>query len=116
MVTGDPVYLNLTMSPSSRKLPALLAKNSAQPCQTESYGEIMQIRVRPTDDDDDDILIWLLCLLVPIMRTGVGEGKSAAEESREGFVCQGSGSQYLYCSVSLVTTDHPIWTSVPARD
>ena len=42
------------MSPVSRKIPALLTKNSAQPCQTESYGEIMLIRVRPTDDDDDD--------------------------------------------------------------
>ena len=53
MVTEDPVDLNLTMSPSSHKIPALLTKNSAQPCQTESYGEIMWIRVRPTDDDDD---------------------------------------------------------------
>ena len=42
------------MSPSSRKIPALLTKNSVQPCQTESYGEIMWIRVRPTDDDDED--------------------------------------------------------------
>ena len=54
MVTGDPADLNLTMSPSSRKIPALLAKNSAQPCQTESYGEIMWIRVRRIDDDDDE--------------------------------------------------------------
>ena len=54
MVTEDPVDLNLTMSPSSRKIPALLTKNSAQPCQTGSYGKIMWIRVRPTDDDDDD--------------------------------------------------------------
>ena len=54
MVTGDPVDLNLTMSPSSRKIPALLAKNSAQPCQIESCGEIMWIRVRPIDDDDED--------------------------------------------------------------
>ena len=52
MVTGDPVDLNLTMSPSSRKIPAFLTKNSAQPCQIESYGEIMWIRVRPIDDDD----------------------------------------------------------------
>ena len=52
MVTEDPVDLNLTMSPSSRKIPALLTKNSAQPCQTESYGEIMWFRLRPTDDDD----------------------------------------------------------------
>ena len=52
MVTGDPVDLNLTMSPSSRKIPALLTKNSAQPCQIESCGEIMSIRVRPIDDDD----------------------------------------------------------------
>ena len=51
MVTGDPVDLNLTMSPSSRKMPALLTKNSAQPCQTESYGEIMWIWVRPTDNE-----------------------------------------------------------------
>ena len=55
MVTGDPVDLNLTMSPSSRKIPALLAKNSAQPCQIESRGEIMWIRMRPIDDDDDDV-------------------------------------------------------------
>ena len=53
MVTGDPVDLNLTMSPSSRKIPALLTKNSAQPCQAESYGEVVWIRVRPTDDDDE---------------------------------------------------------------
>ena len=53
MVTEDPVDLNLTMSPSSRKIPALLTKNSAQPCQTESNGDIMWIRVRPTDDDDE---------------------------------------------------------------
>ena len=53
MVTGDPVDLNLTMSPSSRTIPALITKNSAQPCQIESCGEIMWIRVRPTDDDDD---------------------------------------------------------------
>ena len=49
MVAGDPADLNLTMPPASRKIPALLMKNSAQPC-----GEIMWIRVRPTDDDDDD--------------------------------------------------------------
>ena len=55
MVTEDPVDLNLTTSPSSRKTPALLTKNSAQPCQTESYGEIMCIPLRPTDDDDDEI-------------------------------------------------------------
>ena len=54
MVPEDPVDLNLSLSPSSRKIPALLTKNPAQPCQTESYGEIMWIRVRPTDDDDDD--------------------------------------------------------------
>ena len=54
MVTGDLVDLNLTMSPYSRKIPALLAKNSAQPCQIESCGEIMWIRMRPIDDDDDD--------------------------------------------------------------
>ena len=54
MVTGDQVDLKLTMSPSSRKIPALLTKNSAQPCQKESCGEIMWIRVRPIDDDDDD--------------------------------------------------------------
>ena len=53
MVTEDLVDLNVTMSPSSRKIPALLTKNSAQPCQKESCGEIMWIRVRPTDDDDD---------------------------------------------------------------
>ena len=58
MVTEDPVDLNVTISPSSRKIPALLTKNSAQPCQTESYGEIMWTRVRPTDDDD--ISIWVL--------------------------------------------------------
>ena len=39
MVTEDPVDLDLTMSPSSRKIPALLTKNSAQPCQTANYGE-----------------------------------------------------------------------------
>ena len=54
MVTGDPVDQNLTMSPSSHKIPALLAKNSAQPCQIESCGEIMWIQVRPIDDDDHD--------------------------------------------------------------
>ena len=54
MVTGDPVDQNLTMSPSSRKIPALPTKNSAQPCQIESCGEIMWIRVRPIDDDDSD--------------------------------------------------------------
>ena len=53
MVTEDPVDLNLTMSPSSCKIPALLTKNSAQPCQIESYGEIIWIRVHPTDDDDE---------------------------------------------------------------
>ena len=52
MVTEDPVDLNLTMSPSSRKIPALLTKNFAQPCQTERFGEIVWIRVRPIDDDD----------------------------------------------------------------
>ena len=30
-----------------------LARNSAQPCQIESCGEIMWIWVRPIDDDDD---------------------------------------------------------------
>ena len=40
MVTGDPVDLNLIMSPSSRKIPALLTKDSAQPCQIESCGEL----------------------------------------------------------------------------
>ena len=54
MVTEDPVDLNLTMSPSSRKIPALHTKNSALPCQVESCGEIMWIRVRPIDDYDDD--------------------------------------------------------------
>ena len=54
MVTGDPVDLNLTMSSSSHKILALLTKNSAQPCQTGSNGEILWIRVCPTDDDDDD--------------------------------------------------------------
>ena len=54
MVTGDPVDLNLTMSPSSHKISALLTKNSTQPCQIESCGEIMRIRVRQIDDDDDD--------------------------------------------------------------
>ena len=65
MVTEDLVDLNLTMSSSSRKISALLKKNSAQPCQTESYGDVMWIRVRPTDDDDDEetemrssLLIW----------------------------------------------------------
>ena len=52
MVTEDPIDLNLTMSPSSRKISALLKKNSAQPCQTGGYGENMWIRVHPTDDDD----------------------------------------------------------------
>ena len=41
MVSDDPVDLNLTMSLSSRK----------------SYGEILWIRVRPTDDDDDDFYL-----------------------------------------------------------
>lgn len=54
MATGDPVDLNLTLSPSSRKIPVLLAKNSAQPCQIESCWEIMWTRVRPIDDDDND--------------------------------------------------------------
>ena len=54
MVTEDPVDINLTTSPYSRKIPALITKNSAQPCQTEGYGEIMWIWVRPTDDDDDE--------------------------------------------------------------
>ena len=54
MVTGDPVDLNLTMSPPSRQIPALLTKNSAQPCQIESFGKIMWIRERPIDNDDDD--------------------------------------------------------------
>ena len=54
MVTGDPVDVNLTTSPSSRKIPALLTKNSAQPCQIENCGGIMWIRVHPIDDDDDD--------------------------------------------------------------
>ena len=53
MVTGYPVDLNLTMSPSSCKIPALLMENSAPPCQMESCGEIMWIRVRPIDDDDE---------------------------------------------------------------
>ena len=53
MVTEDPVDLNVTISPSSHKIPALLTKNSGQPCQTESYGEILRTRVRSTDDDDD---------------------------------------------------------------
>ena len=56
MVTENHVDLNLTISPSSRKIPALRTKNSAQPCQIESYGEIIGTRVRPTDDDDDDIV------------------------------------------------------------
>ena len=60
MVTGDPVDLNLTMSPASRKIPGLLTKNSAQPCQIESCGEIMWIRVRPIDDDDgDDAILFI---------------------------------------------------------
>ena len=54
MVTEDPVDQNLTMTPSSRKIPALLTKNSAQPCQIESCGEIMWLRVSLIDDDDDD--------------------------------------------------------------
>ena len=54
MVTGDQVDLKLTTSPSSRKITALLTKNSAQPCQMESSGEIMWIRERPIDDDDDE--------------------------------------------------------------
>ena len=60
MVTEDPVDVNLTMSPSLRKIPALLTKNSAQPCQIESSGEIIWIRVRPTDDDDSDPC-WSFC-------------------------------------------------------
>ena len=54
MVTEDPVDLNFTISPSSRKIPAFLTQKSAQPCQAESCGEIMWIRVCPTDDDDDE--------------------------------------------------------------
>ena len=54
MVTGDPIDLNLTMSPSSSKMPALLAKKSVQPCQIESCGEVMWIRVRPIDENDED--------------------------------------------------------------
>ena len=49
--------LNLTMSPSSCMIPALLTKNSAQPCQIESCGGIMWIQVRPIDDDDDKYTI-----------------------------------------------------------
>ena len=45
------------MSPSSSKIPALLTKNSAQPCQIESCGAIMWIRVRPIDDDDEKLLV-----------------------------------------------------------
>ena len=56
MVTGDPVDLDLSMSPSSRKIPALLTKNSAQLCQIERCGEIMWIRVRPIGDDDDEAM------------------------------------------------------------
>ena len=59
MVTEDLVDLNVTISPSSRKIPALLTKNSAQPCQTESYGGIMWIQGRPTDDDDIYIYIFI---------------------------------------------------------
>ena len=52
MVTEDPVDLNLTMSPFSHKIAALLTKNSTQLCQIQICGEIMWIRVRPIDDDD----------------------------------------------------------------
>ena len=54
MVIEDLVDLNLTISPSSRKIPALLTKKSAQPCQTESCLEIMWIWACPTDDDNDN--------------------------------------------------------------
>ena len=60
MVTEDLVDLNLTMSPSSRKIPPLLTKNSSQPRQTEGYGEIMWIRVHQSDDDDDELTIGKL--------------------------------------------------------
>ena len=60
MVTGDQVDLNWTISPSSRKIPAYITRNSAQPCQMESCGEIMWIRVRSiADDDHDDIALYL---------------------------------------------------------
>ena len=62
------VDLNFTMSPSSRKIPALLTKNSAQPCQIESCGEITWIRVCPTDDDDDDKYETLNIPLFPTFR------------------------------------------------
>ena len=59
MVTEDQIDLDLTMSPSSCKIPALFTKDSAKPCQAEIFGEIMWIQVRPTDDDDDDTNIKL---------------------------------------------------------
>ena len=48
MVAGDSVDLNLTMAPSSRKIPALLTKNSAQPCQIEGYREMMMMMMTIT--------------------------------------------------------------------
>ena len=69
MVTGDPVDLNLTMSPSSRKIPALLTKNSAQPCQIESCGEVMWIRVRQIDDDDDADELLCCTIFHPFYRS-----------------------------------------------
>ena len=59
MITGDPVDLELTVSPSSRKIPALLTKKSAQTCQKESCGKIMWIRVRPIDGDVDRRIFML---------------------------------------------------------
>ena len=94
MVTGDPVDLNLTMSPSSRKMPALQTKNSKQPCQTESYGDVMWIRVRPTDDDDDDDeinvfiyfeeLIASLCISLPKVYNRQTELKVAFSRTLKG--------------------------------
>ena len=74
MVTRDPVDLNLTMSPSSPKIPALLTKNTAQPCQIESCGEIMWIRVRPIDDDHHHYSAFYHDPL-----TGIGTGLNGRE-------------------------------------
>ena len=54
MVTEDPVDLNLTISPSSRKIPALLTKNSAQSCQT---WRVMEKLCGFGDDDDGDLIL-----------------------------------------------------------
>ena len=63
MVTEDLVDLNLTMSPSSLKIPALRTKNSAQPCQTELWRNYVD-SVRPIDDDECDIIFLVIIIFI----------------------------------------------------